>query len=131
VPKRIWIEIVGLNSGTGKRSCTLHLICGQSVATGNYLCLKRTIITFKKIDEEANKMVKIDEGIGESCTVGFIPRVMATLPWSQAKIGHVVKVVELYADSSNTHKKRKDQQNMRMGCAEFVDRYLDDIPHEE
>lgn len=132
MPERVWIEIVGLNSGSGERSCMLHDICGRSVEVGDYLRLKSTIVTINTVDEVAVKLVKIEHGSGgESCTVGFVPRVMAKTFWVQAKIGKVVQVVELYADSQNTHKKRMNNQNMGMGCAEFVADIFTDIPQDE
>jgi hypothetical protein len=132
MPERLWVEIVGLNSGSGERSCNRHDICGKSVEVGDYLRLKNTIVTINTVDEPAVKLVKMEQDHGgEGCTVGFIPRVMAKTQWLQAKIGHVVKVVELYADSQNTHKKRMNSQNMGMGCAEFVDDNFLDVPQEE
>jgi hypothetical protein len=114
------IEIVGLYSGENDRSCTGHKICGEAVKLGDILRLKNTVVTINGAAEEAVKLVKIDNGM-ETCTVAFIPRVLARLPKVQMQIGKTVQVVELYKDSGNSQKRLMSHQNKGMASAVFVD----------
>ena len=72
--KSIDLEIIGLHCSTNGRSCTQHAVCGSCVVVGDLLRLRRTVVTVNGVEEEAYKVVKIED-LAETCTVAFIPRV--------------------------------------------------------
>ena len=67
------IEIVELDRFANGRSCSLHLICGESVMVGDILRLVECVITMKNKTKIAIKCVKVMDGI-DTCTVAFVPR---------------------------------------------------------
>lgn len=93
---------------------------------GDVLCLKSTILTINQIDKKAIKFVKIADG-AKTCTVGFVPWVQAKLPSVNQHINKFVQVLELYQESSSTHKRWILHQNYGM-CTVII---LDDIPNME
>jgi hypothetical protein len=76
--------------------------------------------------EEAICCVLVRRG-RETCTVGFVPR---ALHHFQPIIDHInchAQVVEMYATSRNTQKRRKNHLNVGMaGCV-----FMDNIPQDE
>jgi hypothetical protein len=120
------IEIVGLQSCTNGRSCSLHEVCGDYVEVGDLLRLLPTVVTINGIDQGAIKLVRLmDEADG--CTVAFIPRILMDLPRVQNNLTKFCVVKELYRESSNSFKRHKNHRNM--GCASCY--FLDDIPISE
>eukprot|EP00977_Amphora_coffeiformis_P013800 scaffold3718_cov131-Amphora_coffeaeformis.AAC.2 len=60
--------------------------------------------------EEAIKLVRVMDGV-DQCTVGFVPRVLMSLPAVKNQMNKFVQVTELYHDSDNTYKKDKSYKN--------------------
>jgi hypothetical protein len=81
------------------------------------------VVTIKGEPEEAIMLVKIEDAT-DSCTVDFIDRVSASDPKVIQYINKFAQVVEIYKDSTNTHKRRMAKQNYGMASIFF----LDDIP---
>ena len=100
------IEIVGLNSCTNGRSCSLHPICGESVMVGDVLRLVECVVTVNSETKTAVKCVKVIDGI-DTCTVAFVPQVIAKLEHVQAHLNKFVQVVELYGEAENSFKRSK------------------------
>lgn len=120
------IEICGLaNSGNG-RSCTIHNVCGCSVSTGDVLRLRATVANINGEIEDAIILVKIVNGM-EACNVAYVPRMQSRLPTVREQVGRFCMVTELYKDSFNTYKRRKDNHMMGAGLAVL----LDTIPQQE
>ena len=114
------IEIVGLLSPTNGRSCSVHACCGEHVAVGDVLRLVRTIVTIGDKSEIAVKCVKVVNGV-DSCTVGFIPRVEASLPKISTHINKFVMVKELYHNAKSNYKRRKSNMNRGVAAAVLLD----------
>ena len=89
------IKIVGLNSCTNGKSCSLHPICGESVVVGHILRLVEWVVTMKNETKGAIKCIKVINGV-DTCTVAFVPHVIAKLEHAQAHLNKFVQVVELY-----------------------------------
>lgn len=106
-------EIVGLSSYTNGRSCSVHSVCGLVVCPGDVLRLKETQVSVEGIMEPAIACVRVDRGI-DSCTVAFVPRMMAQQEKVKAHINKFVMVKELYNDSPSTYKRSKSHQNLGM-----------------
>jgi hypothetical protein len=120
------IEIVGLQSCSNGRSCSIHEVCGDYVEVGDLLRLIPTVVTINGKDQGAIKLVRLmDEADG--CTVAFIPRILMDLPRVQKNLTKFCVVKELYRDSPNSFKRHKNHRNM--GCASCY--FLDDIPISE
>ena len=79
------LEIVGLESNTNGRSCTVHSVCGQAIAVGDVLRLVGCIVQIDNITEDAIKCVKVIDGV-DTCTVAFVPRVIAR---TMSSLGYV------------------------------------------
>ena len=112
-------EIVGLLSDTNGRSCTLHGCCGEHVQVGDTLRLVACVVTIKDEPENAIKVVKMEDAI-DSCTVGFVPRVQATLPKVKSHLNKFVQVVELYMESTSPYKRAKSHGNRGMASVAFL-----------
>jgi hypothetical protein len=118
------LEIIGLHCSSNGRCCSKHPICGASLANGDLLRLRKTVVTVNGKVEEAYKVVKIDD-LTETCTVAFIPRVQSKLP--KVKNNKLVVVKEVYDYSINTYKVEKSKKNHGMASVVFAD----DIPIQE
>ncbi len=120
------IEIVGLKESSNGRSCTQHAICGAAVEVNSILRLKQTIVEIDGRPEEAVKCVLVVHG-EDTCTVGFLPKVLIHTHNVVKNMNKFVQVVELYADSVSMQKRRMSHQNC--GAASGI--FLDDIPISE
>lgn len=114
------IEIVGLAHHSNGRSCTLHEVCGRHVMVGDVLRLVKTVVTVNNIPEEGIVCVKVIDGV-DSCKVGFVPRMMASLDRVQNHLNKFVVVKELYESSDNSYKRVKSHKNMGMACVALLD----------
>ena len=83
------------------------------LAVSDLVRLVKTVVEVNGVPEEAINIVKIASGV-ETCTVGFVPRVMAKMERTQLQVAKFAQVVELYKDSLNTHKRRMSHQNCGM-----------------
>ena len=121
------LEIVGLESSSNGRSCTLHRACGASVEPQDVLRLVRCTVTVNGEPEEAIKAVKVVDSV-DTCTVAYVPRVQASLAKVQAHLNKFVQVVELYGRSSNAYKRSKSAGNRGMASVAFLkeDEYRDE-----
>eukprot|EP00977_Amphora_coffeiformis_P013799 scaffold3718_cov131-Amphora_coffeaeformis.AAC.1 len=106
-------EIVGLNSSTNGRSCCLHETCGEDVGIGEVLRLVPCVVSVDGSIEEAVKCVKVEDG-KDSCTVVYVPWVIAKLPVVQDHLNKFVQVVQLYDYSCSKYKKEKLYKNCGM-----------------
>ena len=121
------LEIVGLDSSTNGRSCTRHAICGQYVFVDDVLRLVKCVVTVNGVTEDAVKLVKIQNAT-DSCTVAYVPRVAVNNSKVSTKnLNKFAQVVEIYKESTNSHKRRVANRNK--GVANIV--FLDDIPVDE
>jgi hypothetical protein len=120
------LEICGLANSSNGRACSIHNVCGNCVVVGDVLRLREVVADINGEPELAILLVKIVEG-RESCRVGYVPRMQAKLPIVMEQIGRFCMVTELYKDSFNTYKRRKDNSMMGAGLAVL----LDTIPHDE
>jgi hypothetical protein len=114
-------EIYGLNSSSNGRCCEIHPNgCGRDVVVGDFFRLKKTVLEFDYGPEEAVACVLIRTG-RETCTVAFVPR--ALLDWEPIAdhINKHAQVVELYQFSRNSHKRRKNHQNLGVAGCVFID----------
>lgn len=68
--------------------------------------------------EEAVAASMIVDG-HESCRVGFLPK--SCLAIKYRFVGKFAQVVEMYADSDNSHKRRKDARNHGMASCTLLD----------
>ena len=113
-------EVVGLLSSSNGRSCTLHECCGEEVMVGDVLRLVACTVSVEGTVEEAVKLVKVVEGV-DHCTVGFVPRVLMSLPIVKNQMNKFVQVSELYHDSENTYKRDKSYKNCGMARVSTLD----------
>ena len=122
-----FLEIVGLESDTNGRSCTVHETCGESVEVGDALRLVECVISHNGVNKIAVKCVKVMDG-QDTCTVAFLPRALASLPKVQQHLNKFVQVSELYNDSKNMYKRAKSQANHGMALVEMP---LEDVGRTE
>lgn len=113
------LEIVGLESGTNGRSCTIHRACGATVEVGDVLRLVRCTVTINGEAEEAIKCVKVVDSI-DTCVVAYVPRVQALLPKTEEHLNKFVQVVEVYAHSASPYKRSKAASNKGMASVAFL-----------
>jgi hypothetical protein len=106
-------EIVGIAAGNNGRSCCQHEVCGNHLHVGDVCRVVRCIVTINNVPEDALKIVKIADGT-DTCTVGFVPRAFKGSRVVQDAINGFVQVLEIYADSTNTTKRRLAHKNHGM-----------------
>ena len=126
LPRNIDFEVVGLLSDTNGRSCCSHEVCGEFLLQGDLCRLVKTVVTIKGVDEEAIKLVKIQDGV-PTCTVGFVPRVHARSGRVFRNIGELCLVQEIYLNSTNTYTRSKAHKNRGMAGLSFTK----NIPYDE
>ena len=97
------LKIVGLMSNTNGRSCGVYHICGDHVVVGDVLHLVAMVMQVEDRTEEAIKVIKVVDGV-DTCTVGFVPRVIAQLEHMRNHVNKFVQVKEIYQESKNTYK---------------------------
>ena len=114
-----FIEIVGLESSTNGRSCTVHETCGESVGVGDVLRLVECVVEHNGMNERAVKCVKVIDG-HDTCTVAFVPRVAMNLPKVQQHLNKFVQVSDVYIGSKNTYKRSKSEANYGMAAVELL-----------
>ena len=102
----ITLEIVGLKASSNGRACCMHQCCGAVVEEGDMIVLKKCVVLINEKLEEAIKCVRINDG-AESCTIGFIPRVLIKSGKVDAMVNRFAKIIELYDKSPSTYKRRK------------------------
>ncbi len=124
-------EIVGLLQANNGRSCCQHAICGVHLENGDLVRLVNCVVTVQDEEgqpalEEAIKIVKIIDG-ADACTVGFVPRIFASLPKVKDSIGKFATILEIYEKSDNSYKRKLAKANSGMAKA----RLLADIPMQE
>lgn len=103
-------EIVGLHINNHGRSCDDHNTCGNHVSVGDIVILRLSTVIFNEDtaeEEECFKAIKIDDGL-ETCTIGFLPRHFVYGPRKDDFNGKYCKVLELYKDSTESVKTRKN-----------------------
>ena len=101
------MEVYGLASGSNGRNCMLHEICGKIVMVGSVMGLKKCVVK-NAFDEhkEAITCIMVEDGM-ETCRVGFAPRFIIGTKQIDNNLNKHIMVTELYADSSDTAKKKK------------------------
>ena len=114
------LEIIGLESNTNCRSCTVHSVCGQAIAVGDVLRLVGCVVQIDNITEDAIKCVKVIDGV-DTCTVAFVPRVIARTRHVSQHLNKFIQVVKLYKDSPNSYKRSKLHQNKGIAACAFLD----------
>lgn len=120
------IEIVGLDSSTNGRSCTLHECCGSVLMVGDIIRLQKVVVDIAGRPEDAVRCVLIRSG-RDSCTVGFIPKVLIYAPRIKDHLNKFAQIVEDYRISKNKVKREKSHRNCGVAAAVF----LHDIPVSE
>jgi len=114
------LEIVGLKSSTNGRSCCLHSCCGEDISIGSILRLVKCTVSVDGSVEEAVKCVRVVDGM-DSCTVAFIPRVLAKLPKVTKQLNKFVVVADIYDESPNLYKRDKSFKNCGMAAVVTLD----------
>ena len=112
-------EIVGLSSFTNGRRCSLHAVCGLHVNPGDVLRLKEMQVNLNGELEPAISCVLVDRGV-DTCTVAYVPRMMAEQERVKKHINKFVMVMELYNDSTSTYKRSKSHQNLGMASVTML-----------
>jgi hypothetical protein len=114
------LEIYGLTEYSNGRACEMHQCCGQQVKVGDVLRLQKCVIdTHEGGTQEAIACILIRDA-SETCRVAFIPRVFHHSPLLRQQINKHVQVTELYRESPNTAKRRKDHLNCGVGGIIFL-----------
>jgi hypothetical protein len=113
-------EIYGLNGSSNGRSCSSHACCGLQVKVGDIVRLKKTVVDVETGVEEAIVCVLVRCG-RETCSVGFIPRALHAWDPVVEHINRHAQVVEMYAVSRNTQKRRKNHMNCGVAGCMFLD----------
>jgi hypothetical protein len=115
------VEIVGLSEYQNGRSCEMHVCCGEQVEIGDILRLQKCVIdTHDGAVEEAIACVLIRDA-AETCRVAFIPRVLHQSAIVKKHLNRHVQVTEVYKDSHNTSKRRKNHLNCGVAGVVFLD----------
>jgi len=113
-------EIVGLDMKCGeygRPDCLRHTCCSEELVVGSYVSFEFQVLP--TVTGELEHHIKVCEGDGgrPGCVVGYIPR--AQVQNRKAELdGKYGKIVELYRESTNLHKKRKNSR--LQGVAAFV-----------
>ena len=122
-----FLEIIGVESDTDGRSCTVHETCGDNMEVGDVSHLVECVISCNGVNKIAMKCVKVMDG-QDTCTIAFLPRVLASLPKAQQHLNEFVQASELCNNSKNTCKRAKSHANHRMALVEMP---LEDIGRTE
>ena len=84
---------------------------------GDVLCLVECVVTIDNKTESAVKCVKVVDDV-DTCTVAYVPRLIAKLEHVQGHLNKFVQVVELYGEADNSFKRSKSHRNLGMAsCA--------------
>ena len=69
------VDVVGLSSGEGTRSCTTHAICGDIIAENDVLLFKAAMLDRDDKPDEVEEVLKVYRLVGTEtrCHVGFLP----------------------------------------------------------
>ena len=114
------LEIVGLHSSSNGRICGVHEQCGRSVKKGDVLRLVGCVVDINGASETAVKAVRVIDGV-DTCTVGFVLRVLKLIPKVVGHLNKFVQVVELYENSDNTYKRSLAHRNSGVCSVAFLD----------
>ena len=123
-------EIVGLHKSTNGRTCVQHPCCGQYVAAGDLVHLKRDVVFV--CPEEPNqdapqadalvetvvKAVLVRDGT-EMCTIGFLRRSIAVRPAAVERCTDHRAFYDLCDQGS--YKKTKSLQNSSIASFHLLD----------
>jgi hypothetical protein len=112
-------EIIGIAIGESVRTCESHEVFGELLDVGDLLKFKRVVI---EVDGEEQDAIKIQDGT-ESCHVGFLTRHFVHGRRKEAVVNTFGQVSELYKNSNDMKKQRKNRR--LFGVTPF--RLLDDI----
>ena len=114
------MEVYGLASGSNGRNCMSHEICGKKVMVGSVMRLKKCVVknAFDE-HEEAIACIMVEDGM-ETCRVGFAPRFLIGTKQMDNNLNKHIMVTELYADSSDSAKKRKSFRNVGVAGVVFL-----------
>lgn len=93
---------------------------------GDIIRLQKTVVDVDGRPEDAVKAVLIRFG-RDSCTVGFVPKVLIYAPRIRDHLNKFAQVIELYKDSKNKVKREKSHRNCGVAACVF----LHDVPVSE
>jgi hypothetical protein len=114
------LEIYGLSEYSNGRSCEMHQCCGEQVKVGDVLRLQKCVIDTHEGEVEESIACILIRHASETCRVAFIPRVFHNSPLVLQQINKHVQVSELYKESNNTAKRRKNHLNCGVGGVVFL-----------
>ena len=110
------IDIVGVSSGSGTRSCTSHERCGDFVCVNDSVIIKLEVIRNDSTElEEALKVYRL-VGTDLRCHIGFLP--CRHLNRSTLFNNKRAIIVEDYRTSPS--KSKRDRSNRNMGIVKAI-----------
>jgi hypothetical protein len=101
--------IIGIAIGEIGYSCEIHKVCVEHVGVGDLVKFKIVVIEVDGEGEGASKAIKIRDG-AESCNVGFLSHHFIYGRRKEALVNKCGQVLDLYKDSNNMTKKRKNRR---------------------
>ena len=114
-------EILGLKASNNGRSCERHTCCGSQVKYGNFVVFRLCQVTNELTDEDedAIKVILLQEDGTEGCHVGFLSRFVVGNQDHRAKVlDKKAVVVELYEESEDKSLKKANLRGY--GVASFI-----------
>lgn len=123
------LEIVGLSASTSGRTCNEHAVCGEHLHQGDICRLIRCNVLIEGTPEESIKVVKVVEG-RDMCMVGFVPRSFQAMERVYSHIDGLIRINEIYKDSTNVYKQRLAKNNKGMASASLLDEVIDPVANE-
>jgi hypothetical protein len=110
-------EIIGSASGESGRSCESHEVHGDHVVVGDLVKFKLVVI---EVDGEEDEAIKIRDSM-KSCHVGFFPRHFVHGRRKEAVVNKFGQVLNLYKDSNDMNKKRKNRRIFGVASFHLLD----------
>jgi hypothetical protein len=89
------IKIVGINELQCGRSCNDHVVCGQFLKCGSYVCFCAERFNWRgDKEEDVISVYRLKKGV-RTCKVGYLPKHLAV--WAHCYDGLCARVSEVYS----------------------------------
>ncbi|ETV83614.1 hypothetical protein H257_04306 [Aphanomyces astaci] len=103
------VDIVGVSSGEGTRSCTCHDICGDSLTVDDLVVCRLEVQGESGNLEEVLKVFRLVAS-EQACHVGFLP--LRLLKKKEDFANKIAIIVEDYRTSPSKYQRQRSERNV-------------------